>query len=268
MSAGHAGSGRGRLDIDGQHLDALWLAPVRAGAPTLVLLHEGLGCIDMWKDFPARLAAHTGCGALVYTRAGYGGSDPCPLPRPVDYLQPEAVTVLPAVLDACGVDTAVLVGHSDGGSIALLNCGLVQDPRILGAVTMGAHVFVEDITVSAIEQARDNYAGGDLKARLARYHGEQVDAVFRGWNDIWLHPQFRAWNIEHCLAGIRVPLLVMQGEGDPYGTPAQVRAICAGAGGPATPMLLEHCSHWPHLEQPEATLAAIGDFVADREAAA
>jgi len=254
--------GGSELRVGGRPLAARWLGPPPAEAPTLVLLHEGLGCIGMWKDFPERLAAATGLGVLAYTRFGYAGSAPCALPRPVSYMHAEAREVLPAVLAACGIEQAVLVGHSDGGSIALLYCG-EQGGGVIAAITMGAHVLVEDRTVASIAEARDRYVHGDLKARLARYHGERVDEVFWGWNDIWLSPAFRDWNIEHCLAGITAPLLVIQGAGDPYGTPAQVERICAGCAGPALPLILDECSHWPHLEQGERSIAAIAGFLAE-----
>ncbi len=252
-----------RLTLDGRALEATWFGPPPGVAPTLVFLHEGLGCVAMWKDFPERLALATGCGALVYSRYGYAGSDPAPLPRVVEYLRPEAVEVLPAVLAATGVSDAILVGHSDGGSIALLHCGATPAPTVRGAITMGAHVFVEDLTTTSIEEAKVRYEAGDLKRALEKYHGPATERAFRGWNDIWLLPAFRHWNIEDCLPGIRTPLLVIQGVDDPYGSPAQVSAIARQTGGPVQTLMIPDCKHWPHLEQSQVTLAAMQAFVHD-----
>jgi len=252
----------GCVRIDGCRLEAAWFGPPPGRAPTLVLLHEGLGCVAMWKDFPRRLAEASGCGVFAYSRSGYAGSDPCPLPRPVSYMHREALAVLPRVLDAVAVQEAILVGHSDGGSIALLYCGAIADARVRGAATLGAHVFVEDVSVAAIAEARQRYQAGELAGTLAKYHGEATERVFRGWNDVWLDPAFRAWNIEPYLPGIRVPLLVIQGTHDPYGSAAQVQAIARQAGAPVEALMLPDCRHWPHLERETETLAAVARFSA------
>lgn len=249
----------------GHRLEVAWHGPGPDAAPTLVFLHEGLGCVAMWRDFPAALAAATGCGALVYSRLGYGGSDPVPLPRPLRYMHDEGLVELPRVLDAAGVTSAFLVGHSDGGSIALVHASTPgASPRVRGLLLEAPHVFCEDCSVRSIERARDEYERGDLRARLARHHGDNVDGAFWGWNRAWLDPGFRAWNIEEYLPAIAAPALVIQGEGDPYGTLAQVDAIEAGSGGQVERLILDRCGHSPHREQPERTLAQMADFIRRR----
>lgn len=256
-------AGPHHISLDGHRLEYAWVGPPPDRAPTLVFLHEGLGCVAMWKDFPARLAAATGCGALIYSRLGYGGSDPVTWPRPVDYHDAEANRVLPALLQATGVRQSVLVGHSDGATIALMyaaNRGR-DDAGLRGVAAMAPHVFNETVAIEGIRSARHAYEQGDLRARLARYHGDNVDCAFYGWNDTWLTPEFRDWNIEHVLPRIRIPLLVIQGEDDHYGTMAQVNAIAAGASGPVRTMPLSDCRHVPHAEQPETTKRALTEFI-------
>ncbi|HEY5765143.1 MAG TPA: alpha/beta hydrolase [Candidatus Deferrimicrobiaceae bacterium] len=226
-----------------------------------MLLHEGLGCVAMWRDFPARLAARTGCGVLAYSRLGYGGSDPCDLPRPLDYMHTEGRTVLTALLDAAGVRDCVVVGHSDGGSIALIHAGDTPAEPVRGVVTFAAHVFCEELSVRSIAAARDAYTEGDLRARLARYHGANVDCAFWGWNRAWLDPGFLAWNIEEHLPAVAVPALVVQGADDPYGTLRQVEAIERQSGGPVRRCILDRCGHSPHRDRRDETLSAMAAFV-------
>lgn len=226
----------------------------------LVFLHEGLGSIQSWKGFPERLAAATGRRAVVYSRSGYGSSDPAALPRPVGYMHAEALEVLPELLDHLEVDRPVLVGHSDGASIALIHAGGSGRP-ISGLVLLAPHVFVETVTLSAIRAARSSYEHGDLRRRLARYHAD-VDNAFRGWNDVWLSPDFASWSIEEHLPSISSPTLVVQGWDDPYGTVEQVERIRAGVTGPVLVHLLASCGHAPHLEQGPATSAALLDWLA------
>jgi pimeloyl-ACP methyl ester carboxylesterase len=226
-----------------------------------VLLHEGLGCIAMWRGFPARLAVATGCGVFAWSRAGYGGSDPVQPPRPLTYMHEEAAQYLRPVLDAAGVQACALLGHSDGGSIAALYAGRHDDARVRGLALLAPHFFVEDIAITGIEAARDRFLHGDLRARLARYHAD-VDGVFWGWNGAWLDPAFRAWSIAAECAGIKVPTLIVQGLADPYGTAAQVAALQAVAGEHVRPLLLDGCGHSPHLEAADATLAAVAAFSA------
>lgn len=229
--------------------------------PTLVLLHEGLGCVALWRDFPARLGAASGAQVFAYSRLGYGGSSARPLPWPLDYMELEGTRGLPAVLEAAGIGDCVLLGHSDGASIALVHAGLVRDPRVRGVIVIAPHVFTESMGLASIAQARLAYAEGELRARLARYHGGNVDCAFRGWCDSWLHSGFARWNIEHVLPGIGVPLLQIQGEDDQYGSPAQLEAIASAVGGPCTTLLLADCRHAPQFEQPARTLEASVDFV-------
>lgn len=250
------------LVIGGQRLEIAWHGPAPEDAPTLVFLHEGLGCVAMWRDFPAKLAAATGCGALVYSRLGYGRSDACVLPRPVRFMHDEALNVLPRLLAAAGIHECVLVGHSDGGSIALIYAGGTAAEPLRGVIAEAPHVFCEEVTVCAIRKAKESYERGDLRQRLMRYHGANTDCAFYGWSDTWLRPDFLGWNLEAYLPRIRVPMLVVQGENDEYGTPAQVDAIARQAGGEVEVMMLPRCGHAPHREQEAVTLQAMAQFIA------
>ncbi|MEW6106492.1 MAG: alpha/beta hydrolase [Bacillota bacterium] len=250
------------LVIGGQRLEIAWHGPAPEDAPTLVFLHEGLGCVAMWRDFPAKLAAATGCGALVYSRLGYGRSDACVLPRPVRFMHDEALTILPQLLAAAGVRECVLVGHSDGGSIALIYAGGTAAEPLRGVITEAPHVFCEEVTVRAIRKAKESYERGDLRQRLMRYHGANTDCAFYGWSDTWLHPEFLQWNLEAYLPAIKVPMLVIQGENDEYGTPAQVDAIARQAGGEVEVMIVPQCGHAPHREQETVTLQTMARFIA------
>jgi pimeloyl-ACP methyl ester carboxylesterase len=243
----------------GKRLETLWFAPETANAPTLVLLHEGLGSIAHWKDFPRRLAERTGCGVLVYSRAGYGDSERLTEKRPVNYMHREAEVVLPTVLEQQSIRRPVLLGHSDGASIALIFAGTFPDaPRAL--ILEAPHVFVEDLTVRSIAQAKTVYQTTDLPRRLGRYHAHGDD-TFWGWNDIWLDPAFRSWNIEEYLPKICCPVLLIQGEDDEYGTLQQLEAIRARI--PAAEILtLAQCGHTPHRDQTEATLERMAWFIA------
>ena len=225
------------------------------------LFARRVGLRRSMAEFPAELAAATNCNLLLYNRAGYGHSDPADLPRPLNYLHREALDVLPALLEELEVGEHILVGHSDGGSIALLHAGSsCQAPGLRGIVTMAAHVFNEEVCIGSLEAARQAYLTTDLRQKLARYH-QNVDNAFWGWNDTWLRADFRSWNIEDCLPAIEVPTLALQGADDQYGTPAQLEAIVAGIGPLAQSQLLPGCRHAPHLEQPELTLALIGTFI-------
>jgi pimeloyl-ACP methyl ester carboxylesterase len=248
-----------RLEIAGKGLEAVCHGPPPEAAPTLMLLHEGLGCVALWRDFPARLAAATGFGVFVWSRAGYGKSDPAQLPRPLDYMTREATEVLPLVIDAAGCRHAVLLGHSDGASIAAIYAGSIEDFRVRRLVLIAPHFFTEPTGLAAIAKARRDYETGDLRARLARYH-DCVDVAFRGWNDAWLDPGFVDWNVAECLDYLRVPVLVVQGDGDEYGTVRQVDEIVTRSHAPVDVELLAGCGHAPQNEQPERTLAVIVDF--------
>jgi pimeloyl-ACP methyl ester carboxylesterase len=231
------------------------------GAPssTLVFLHEGLGSIGLWRTFPADVrGACEGPTTLVYSRHGYGRSGLPELPRSVTYMHHEAHVVLPELLSAFELERPVLIGHSDGASMALLYAAAGFE--VAGLVLIAPHVFVEDITVTAIEAARVAYETTELRTKLARHH-DDVDAAFLGWNDIWLSPEFRAWNIEDCLPSITCPILLIQSEADPYGTTAQLDAIETGVQGPTTRLLISTPGHAPHLEAPTETLEAVANFV-------
>ena len=250
----------GEIAIDGKRLETAWWGPAPDAAPTLVLLHEGLGSVALWRDFPEVLVAATGCGVFAWSRFGYGRSDPVQLPRPMTYMHDEALNVLPRVLDAAEVRRAILIGHSDGGSIAAIHAGAVQDARLGGMVLIAAHFFVEDLNIASIAAIKENYERGDLRARLARYHRD-VDVAFRGWNDAWLDPRFRAFDITDQISRIRAPVLALQGADDPYGTPKQLRVLERAATCPVDTQLIAGARHAPHLEAKDATLAAIVPFV-------
>jgi len=235
-------------------------APAGAAAPTLVFLHEALGCIAMWKDVPARLSAITGLPALVYDRHGHGMSGALTAPRDAAYLDRESFEILPGVLDACGVSNPILVGHSDGGSIALLYASRFPARAV---ITEAAHVFVEAVTLAGIRRAVEAWRDTNLCDRLARYHGDKTEALFFAWADTWLSDEFASWNIEHGLQRITCPVLAVQGADDEYGTAAQVEAIAGGVSGPARPLLLTGCRHIPHLQAAERLLPLIAAFVAD-----
>jgi pimeloyl-ACP methyl ester carboxylesterase len=251
----------GEVVADGKRLDAVAYGPPPDQAQTIVMLHEGLGCIALWRDFPAKLAAATGHGVFAYSRAGYGGSDPVDLPRPLDYMGREAQLSLPTVLDAIGLRRGILLGHSDGASIATIYAGEHADERIKGLILMAPHVFTEEMGLAAIAEARRAYETGDLRARLAKYH-THVDSAFCGWNGAWLDPGFEAWNIEEAVGRWRAPALLIQGVDDQYGTLEQIRAIEARSPAPVTSLILEACRHSPQIDQPQATLDAIVGFCA------
>lgn len=228
---------------------SLEAARIDGAAPVLVFLHEGLGSRSAWRDFPARVAAATGRAALVYSRAGYGHSPLRPTPWPMDFMHQEAGLLASLV----GDDDVILIGHSDGASIALLHAA---EHPVRALVLEAPHVFVEDETVAAIAALDDA-----LAAKLARHH-DHPHELFAGWREVWLRPEFRRWNIEACLPRVRAPTLVIQGEDDEYGTLAQVEAVRRGVGGPCRTLVLPGCGHAPHRDRPEATLAAMRDFIA------
>lgn len=246
---------------DGKKLEAQWIGGRDGEGPVLVFLHEGLGCIALWRDFPEKLCAATQLSGFVYSRAGYGGSHGVALPRATDFMHHEATVVLPQVLAAAGIKQAILVGHSDGGSISLIYAGQDISGRLRGVITLAAHVFNEPMCVEEISRAKQAYDTGDLRQRLCKYHGDNVDNAFRGWNDVWLDEKFLNWNIEEFLPSISVPALILQGENDPYGSAAQVEAIVAGIGENAKSRFIPGCRHSPHLENSEVTLDLCRDFV-------
>lgn len=248
------------MHIDGVQLEYQLHVPPQSGDLTLIFLHEGLGCVALWKDFPHQAALRTGCRVLTYSRAGYGGSAPCSLPRPLTFMHDEGLDVLPKILAAAEIRQAVLVGHSDGASIALIHAGGINDQRIAGLILMAPHVFVEELTLASIRAARTAYETTDLRQRLAGYHGDNVDCAFLGWNQAWLDPGFSAWNLEEYLPKIRIPALLIQGEQDQYGTIRQLARIEELLTGSVTRVLLPDCGHSPFRDQPTETLQAMQAF--------
>ncbi|WP_321528457.1 alpha/beta hydrolase [Sedimenticola selenatireducens] len=249
------------LMVDGVRLECRWYGRRKADQPVLVLLHEGLGCIDMWRDFPDRLAEQTDLAVFVYSRQGYGRSDPFERPLEVGFMHREGLEILPGVLDEAGIDQAILVGHSDGASIALIYSGERSDTRIRGLVLLAPHLFVEEETLEGIRQAKQAFDTGRLADRLQRYHGDHTESTFRHWSGIWLDPRFTAWNIESSLPGIKVPLLAIMGEDDQYGTLAQINTLAERLPEQTGLAVLKDCGHSPHLEQMEQTLERITDFL-------
>jgi pimeloyl-ACP methyl ester carboxylesterase len=249
---------RGEIVVDGHRLETLSYAAV-GDQPTIVTLHEGLGSVSMWKNFPSKVANATGCSVLVYSRYGHGKSDALREPRRVDFMHHEGIVVLPALLKQLEIRRPILLGHSDGGSISLLYAAAapVESPRAL--ILEAPHVFVEDLTVQSIAKIGDVYRTTDLPAKLARHH-DHPDEMFWGWNKIWLDSNFRGWNIEDCLDVIHCPILVIHGYQDEYGTMAQVAAIQRRIPRAET-LALANCGHSPHRDQPTATLAAIAAFL-------
>jgi len=244
---------------DGKRLEAVAYGPPPDQALTIVLLHEGLGCLALWRDFPQALAAATGWGVFAYSRAGYGLSDPVDLPRPLDYMHIEALEILPKLLDEIGFRRGLLLGHSDGASIAAIYAGGVQDHRIRGVAMIAPHFVVEDIGLAAIARIRKDYETSDLRSRLSRWHGD-ADNAFYGWNDAWLDPKFRSWDISEYLAYIRVPVAILQGAGDQYGTIRQIEIAREECYCPVDVTIIPGAGHSPHREAPGATLDAISEF--------
>ena len=244
------------ITVRGRRLEYRRISAAGDG-PTLVFLHEGLGSIGQWRDFPERIVAACGLPALVYARYGHGQSDVLQQPHGVDFMHLEALETLPELLRELGVERPILIGHSDGASIALIYAGSGHPLR--GLVAMAPHVFVEDISIEGIVAAKKAFESTDLPQKLARYHRDATK-TFYGWNDIWLAPAFRAWNIERFLPAIACPLLAIQGDGDEYGTMAQVDAIARQAGGPVEVLKLERCGHSPQRDHPEAVARAVVEF--------
>ena len=238
-----------------------WVGQAQAAAPLLVFLHEGLGSLAMWKDFPSRLCAAAGCRGLVYSRPGYGRSSPRGPDEAwgVDFMHQQAQQLLPALLHRLGVHQRYwLFGHSDGGSISLLHAAAYPQ-AVQGAIVVAPHILVEDLSLASIEQARLAYQSGDLKTRLAKYH-DDPDSAFGGWNGIWLNPAFKSWRIDPDIRSIGCPLLAIQGLDDEYGTLEQIRGIKATL--PHTQLLeIPRCGHSPHRDQPQALIEAASAFI-------
>ncbi len=262
MTTSAAARAVARLEWRGRPLEIEheWVGEPRGAAPLVVFLHEGLGSVSMWRDFPRRLCEDHGFSGFVFSRYGYGGSTARPSGErwAPDFMHRQADEVLPALFAHAGIERPWLFGHSDGGSIALLHAA--RHPAA-GVVAVAPHVFVEDLSIASIEKARDAYEATDLRARLARHHADP-DSAFRGWNDAWLSPAFRHWNIESDIAAITCPVLAVQGEADEYGTVAQIEAIAARL--PKTRLLvIADCGHSPHRDQPEILSREAGRFILD-----
>jgi pimeloyl-ACP methyl ester carboxylesterase len=257
---------RRRFDIlvDNHRLCAEFIDPSTKGRantkPTLVFLHEGFGSIGQWGDFPAALSMATGCPALLYDRYGYGNSAPLIAPLSLRYMHEEALNCLPQVLKQCKIDDPILVGQSDGASIALIFAGVHTD-RVRGVISEAAHVFIEDITIEGIREAVKAFDTTSLRELLARYHGENTEMMFRSWTNLWLSPESKKWNIEEYLPGITCPVLAIQGQDDEYGTVSQIESIAARVSGPVESMLVPKCAHVPHHQAREEVLTAMMRFI-------
>jgi pimeloyl-ACP methyl ester carboxylesterase len=247
------------IDLASMRLEYRMIGPRPDAAPALVLLHEGLGSAGAWGSFPDELAAATGACVFAYSRAGYGRSSPAKLPRPVSFMHDEATDVLPRVLDAIGFRRGLLVGHSDGASIAAIYAGSVQDHRVRGLALIAPHFITEDMGIAEIVRARTAFEQGDLRSKLARLHADPENA-FYNWCGPWLDPEFRKWDLSDALAHIRVPILIVQGEDDQYGTVRQVEVAREECYCPVEVALLPETRHAPYREAPEATLRAVSEF--------
>ena len=255
-------TGEGTVRIRGHDLEYRWWAGTAGeGAPVLVLLHEGLGSVSTWRNFPTTLADRTGLSVMACSRYGYGLSTIRTTSFGIDYMHREARDALPALLEALGIERPILFGHSDGASIALIHAGLYP-AKVRGLILEAPHVFTEAVCVEAIASVRAVYEASDeLRARLGRHHADP-ERSFRGWNDVWLLPAFRDWNIEEYLPAIACPALVIQGQDDEYGTLAQVAAIERQSGGPVESLILDRCGHAPHRDREADVLDAVARFVA------
>lgn len=249
----------GHIFINGMALEYRLIGPHPSHAPTIIMLHEGLGSISAWGDFPLRLSERTGAGVFIYSRAGYGASPPAQAQFPIDYIKRHALNVLPKLLDAIGFGRGVLLGHSDGASMVVAYAGNVEDSRVRGLVLMAPHFCVEPETLAEISIAREAFETRDLRQRLARYH-KDVDVAFWGWNDVWLDAAFGAFNLREELAKIQVPMLIIRGDNDRYGTHGQVRMAKEICRCPLETLIMPECGHIPHREKPGQTLDAIVQF--------
>jgi pimeloyl-ACP methyl ester carboxylesterase len=249
----------GHLRIGDHDLEYRMIGPAPDQAPTIVMLHEGLGSAALWGDFPDRLQAETGVGVFVYSRAGYGASTPVTLPRPLDYMSREALDVLPVLLDTIGFQRGVMLGHSDGASIAAIHAGGSGDHRVRGVVLIAPHFITEEMGLAAIAETKRAYEATELRAKLARWH-QNVDNAFYGWADAWLDPDFRRWDISDYLAYIRVPVAILQGDADQYGTIRQIEIAKEECYCPVDVTIIPGAGHSPHREAPELTLATISEF--------
>ncbi|MCD4744652.1 MAG: alpha/beta hydrolase [Desulfobacteraceae bacterium] len=248
------------LKIGSKKIEIQWCNVEITNRPTLVFMHEGLGCAGMWKDFPKRLSDSTGCPSFVFSRFGYGNSDPSSLPWKINFMHTQALELLPQILKQAGIKKYIFIGHSDGGSIGIISAGRTNTKGLKGLITLSAHVFCEQYSVDSIQQAKINYEQKDLKKALQKYHGKNTDNAFRGWNNAWLNPNFMNWNIEKYLKKIKVPMLAVQGKDDQYGTGEQIASIKSKVNNIES-LLLDNCRHSPHLDQPETVLKIMTKFI-------
>lgn len=230
--------------------------------PTLVFLHDALGSIGQWKDFPDLLVKSTGCQGLIYDRLGYGDSSPNTEPRTKDYLHHEALVALPALLDKLKLNDVILIGHSDGGSISLIFAGSCpKHIRLRGIITEAAHIFVDHLTIQGIQEAVIASQNNSFLEKLSKFHGDKTISVFEGWHKTWLKEDFRNWNISNYLSTITCPSLIIQGKNDEYGTPEQVETICRLVNGPSKALMIPDCAHIPHFQSQEIVLKEMTQFI-------
>ena len=248
------------IQLNEKIIESVWYGPPPENAPTLIFLHEGLGSVSMWKDFPQELSRITGCGALSYSRLGYGQSEKCELPRQLNFMHKEGLEVLPSIITQFRIQNYILVGHSDGASIGLIHAGSDYADKLLGMINEAPHVFSESLTISSIKKLRENYNSGNLRVKLEKYHND-IDMTFNGWADVWLNDEFTDWNIESYLSRIKVPQLIIQGNDDEYGTSAQVEAIVSQSAGSVKTCFFNNCGHSPHSDQKSKTLEVMNEFV-------
>jgi pimeloyl-ACP methyl ester carboxylesterase len=250
----------GFLDLPPMRLEYRMIGPRPDAAPTIVMLHEGLGSVALWGAFPEQVASATGAGVFVYSRAGYGRSSPGPLPRSVSFMHEEACAVLPRVLAAIGFQRGILFGHSDGASIATIYAGSIQDHRVRGLVLIAPHFFTEEVGLAEVRRAREAFAAGPLREKLQRWHAD-VDCAFRSWSEPWLDPEFEKWDITDALGYIRVPILIVQGADDQHGTLRQVETAQQECFCPVEAAVFPGVSHDPCREVAELTLNTVADFI-------
>ena len=248
-----------QIEVLGRSIEVRLIPGVATRCPPLVFLHEGLGSVSLWRDFPDHVARRVGAPAMIYSRAGYGQSDGLTAPRTPSFMHDEALHVLPALLDHFGIEKPVLIGHSDGASIALIHAAM-SGRATTAVVLMAPHVFVEPCTVENIARVTETYETTDLRERLSKHHAH-VDDAFLGWSRAWLDPRFRTWNLAKEVQALAVPALLIQGEDDDYGTLAQLDAIADVAPGPVQRVVLSNCGHAPHRDQEAVVLDAISGFI-------
>jgi pimeloyl-ACP methyl ester carboxylesterase len=250
----------GFLELAPLRLEYRMIGPPPSAAPTIVMLHEGLGSVGLWGAFPEALATATGAGVFVYSRTNYGRSSSSKLPRAVNFMHEEALDVLPRVLAAIGFERGILLGHSDGASIATIYAGSVQDHRVRGLVLMAPHFFTEDMGLAQIRRTNEDYQSGDLREKLKRWHAD-VDSAYQSWSGPWLAPEFRAWDITETLGYIRVPILIIQGADDQYGTLKQIEVAQQECYCPVEAAILPGVQHSPHRDAPAATRDTAAAFI-------